>query len=110
MTQNNNELENKANKIVELLTKEPKGICLTITGKWGVGKTYFWKNSIQYKIQEKTKNKVVYITLFGKEHYSPILEEIVMQVCGEYNRTAKTISHILSGLAKLSSGGLVSQH
>lgn len=106
MMQNSNELENKAKKIIEILTQEPKGICLAITGKWGVGKTYFWKNSIQNKVQEKTKNKVVYITLFGKEHYSQVLEEIVLQIYGEHNKIVDKIKNFCSSLIKLASNGV----
>ena len=112
MMENSDELVIKASRIIEIL-KDDKSVCIAITGEWGVGKTYFWKNYIQNKI-EKTKicfwkkltkkyrkDKVVYITLFGKEHYSQILEEIVMQVCERHNKFAKNATNVISALAKL---------
>lgn len=68
---------------------------LLIDGKWGVGKTYLWKEiqNEQEKLNLSTNSKIfhyliqrlkpfhnkkfVYISLFGKEHYKQLLEEVL---------------------------------
>lgn len=100
--ESDDKLKNKAKKIIELLESKDKSFCLAIIGEWGIGKTYFWKTYIQNKLSQ-----VVYITLFGKEHYSQILEEIVMQVCKRHNKAAKSITNIVSAMTKLATNGFV---
>ncbi len=53
--------------------------CLCISGKWGVGKTFIWKE-VEKDKSKKSAKQIVYISLFGKEHYKEIIEEIVMKL------------------------------
>lgn len=92
-------LEQKANHLKELLESN-RNFCIAITGEWGVGKTHFWKNIIEKQLGKKT----VYISLFGKEHYREILEEIVLQVCEAQNKIIGKLAkivNIVSNFAKI---------
>lgn len=62
-------------KLLELLKSE-ENICISITGEWGIGKTYFWKNFEKKKLEKK----VAYVSLFGKDKLSDIESDIIMQV------------------------------
>ena len=53
MIENSDELIIKADRIIEIL-KDDKSVCIAITGEWGVGKTYFWKNYIQNNCLENS--------------------------------------------------------
>ncbi|NDJ27521.1 hypothetical protein DMB95_05315 [Campylobacter sp. MIT 12-8780] len=97
---NNQELEEKATHIKNLLENDIN-FCITITGEWGVGKTHFWKNIVEKKLDESKIKKVVYISLFGKEHYKEILEEIVLKVCGTHNGIIDKASKLTNGMLKL---------
>jgi hypothetical protein len=52
-----------------------------LSGKWGSGKTYFWKNKVQTVLNEKEK-KIPnhYISLYGKTSIQEIKNEIFLKV------------------------------
>jgi KaiC/GvpD/RAD55 family RecA-like ATPase len=57
-------VKNLKNKLNNILTKDKsESVVVSINGKWGVGKTYFWH---QFK-EQLTDKKVAYVSLFGKE-------------------------------------------
>ncbi|MBD5165740.1 P-loop NTPase fold protein [Helicobacter sp.] len=92
--------------IKDALLKSNKGLCIAIRGKWGIGKTYLWKQ-IQQDIENSTKQRIVYISLFGKEHYSQVLEEIVLQLFRNHNEIAKKASKVISKTISLISNGQI---
>lgn len=53
--------EQLSGQLQEILnSKEP--CCIAINGKWGVGKTHFWKEFAS----SNYRDKVAYVSLFGK--------------------------------------------
>ena len=80
-------------KLNNILTKD-ESVVVSINGKWGVGKTYFW-----HKFKEQlTDKKVAYVSLFGKETISSIRTDIFLQVLSKkkkaWHATAKHIKDI----------------
>ena len=80
-------------KLNNILTKD-ESVVVSINGKWGVGKTYFW-----HKFKEQlTDKKVAYVSLFGKETISSIRTDIFLQVISKkkkaWHTTAKHIKDI----------------
>ena len=80
-------------KLNNILTKD-ESVVVSINGKWGVGKTYFWH---QFK-EQLTDKKVAYISLFGKETISSIRTDVFLQVIPKkqkaWHATAKHIKDI----------------
>ncbi|MDK2061479.1 P-loop NTPase fold protein [Aliarcobacter butzleri] len=75
----------KLNKIEEnlydLLIKENKEVVISISGEWGIGKTYFWNNFIKdYKEKELKDKQIAYISLFGINSLNDIRTSILLQV------------------------------
>ena len=58
-----------------------------LSGEWGIGKTYFWKEFATKYLEEKDKD-VVYISLFGKHSLVDIETEIVIKLY-KYNSWIK---------------------
>jgi hypothetical protein len=73
------------------LTKD-ESVVISINGKWGVGKTYFWHKFITaYKICFRHKNKTAYISLFGKETIADIRTDISLQVISKSEEALEKI-------------------
>lgn len=75
----------KLNKIEEnlydLLIKENKEVVISISGEWGIGKTYFWNNFIKdYKEKELKDKQIAYVSLFGINSLNDIRTSILLQV------------------------------
>ena len=96
----------KVDSIKNILLQSDNGLCIAIRGTWGIGKTYLWKQ-IQEDIEKSTKQRVVYISLFGKEHYSQVLEEIVLQLFRNHNEIAKKASKLISKTINIISSGQI---
>ncbi len=60
-------------------------IVISINGKWGVGKTYFW-HDFEEKLADK---KTAYVSLFGKETISDIRTDVFLQVIYKNEQTEK---------------------
>ncbi|NPA64253.1 MAG: hypothetical protein GXO16_04685, partial [Epsilonproteobacteria bacterium] len=48
---------------------------IMIAGRWGTGKTYFWKGTIENDLKERGK-PVVTLSLYGKESIDDIKQEL----------------------------------
>ena len=89
-------VKNLKNKLNNILTKDKsESVVVSINGKWGVGKTYFWH---QFK-EQLTDKKVAYVSLFGKETISSIRTDIFLQVISKkqkawWHATTKHIKDI----------------
>ncbi|QKF63598.1 hypothetical protein CMCT_1483 [Campylobacter mucosalis] len=73
--------KSEINKIKERLVeivKNKEATCVTINGKWGTGKTYFWQKFAEEN-SEKLNKKFVYVSLFGKESIGQITQEIILK-------------------------------
>ena len=63
--------------ITDYLNDEKASYALLITGPWGCGKTFYWKNHITPMIEKQNeKAKVLYITLYGVSSTSDIDRQI----------------------------------
>lgn len=69
-------------KLNELLndTNNQEGFVLSLNGEWGIGKTVFWKNYSQKNLIKDDKEKVAYISLFGKDSLEAINSTILLEI------------------------------
>jgi len=69
-------------KLNELLddAKNQEGFVLSLNGEWGIGKTVFWKNYSQENLIKNDKEKVAYISLFGKDSLEAINSTILLEI------------------------------
>lgn len=68
-------------KLYDLLIKENKEVVISISGEWGIGKTYFWNNFIKdYKEKELKYKQIAYVSLFGINSLNDIRISILLQV------------------------------
>lgn len=66
--------------LIESLNKmleQDDGLVINIFGKWGIGKTYFWK---YYSSKYLTKHDYVYISLFGVHSLKDIKQKIYLKI------------------------------
>ncbi|RXJ84447.1 P-loop NTPase fold protein [Arcobacter cloacae] len=64
-----------------LLDDNNNGKVIMLSGKWGSGKTYFWKNKIQTVLNDENK-KIPnhYISLYGKTSIQEIKNEVFLKI------------------------------
>lgn len=63
-----------------LLNDSNNAKVVMISGEWGAGKTYFWKNRIEPMVSEKLlegESAYVYVSLYGKESLEDIKSEVL---------------------------------
>ncbi|WP_025118146.1 P-loop NTPase fold protein [Bacillus sp. H1m] len=63
--------------ILEYIKRSNTSSAILLNGKWGSGKTYFWKNVLQEKIQSEGK-KAIYVSLYGISSIEEINKKIVL--------------------------------
>jgi hypothetical protein len=51
--------------VVKRFLKDPLASVLVIRGKWGTGKTYFWKSYVADHHAESSRHRYSYVSLFG---------------------------------------------
>ena len=73
-------------KLYDLLIKNDEPFVASISGEWGVGKTYFWKNI--FLENELSKKQIAYVSLFGHNSLNDIKTDVVIQI----SKTTKYIS------------------
>lgn len=64
-------------KLQELFKMGDEGFVVTLNGKWGIGKTFFWKNFVEKNLNDK---KTAYVSLFGKENLKDIEQKIIFEI------------------------------
>lgn len=73
--------------LYQYLIKEKDEIVLSISGEWGIGKTYFWNNSFLDKYKNELKDKqIAYVSLFGATSLNDIRTSILLQSSKTKNR------------------------
>lgn len=77
----------KLNDRLKELFKLDENFVVTLNGKWGVGKTYFWNKFVEDNLSNK---KTAYVSLFGKENLKDIEKKIIFDI----SSTDKTISSV----------------
>ncbi|CAB5496436.1 hypothetical protein THERMOT_520 [Bathymodiolus thermophilus thioautotrophic gill symbiont] len=81
--------KNLEERLANILGRDD-AVVVSISGKWGVGKTYFW-NEFKYQL---TDQKTAYVSLFGKEKISDIRTDILLQVTSKGKHFAKNLKVI----------------
>ncbi|MDP3266856.1 MAG: P-loop NTPase fold protein [Sulfuricurvum sp.] len=75
------EITKKLNKI--LTTDNKDGLVVSIDGKWGIGKTVFWKEYVKNVLifdKKYSQNDIAYVSLFGQDSIESIKSEILLKV------------------------------
>jgi len=75
---NKAELTQKLNEL--LINDNKEGMVLSLNGEWGIGKTIFWINYSQENLTKDDKEKVAYISLFGKDSLEAINSTILLEI------------------------------
>lgn len=81
-----------------------KPIAISIDGKWGVGKTHFWKNELAPLIGAQLEKYPIYTSVFGKKDGNEIIQDLVAQFLereNKVNNKLKSVLGILSTFIKL---------
>jgi len=73
-----------------LVSDDNNGKVIMISGVWGSGKTFFWKNEIVNNLEKPN----IYISLYGKDSIDSIQQELFMKVLIKNNKdvVSKTFS------------------
>ncbi|SHA12735.1 hypothetical protein BTHERMOSOX_255 [Bathymodiolus thermophilus thioautotrophic gill symbiont] len=101
-------VKNLEERLANILGRDD-AVVVSINGKWGVGKTYFWnefkdkltskKITSWYKFNKKsTGQKTAYISLFGKEKISDIRADIFLQVISKSGHALENLKKLLKGI------------
>ncbi|PUD47938.1 hypothetical protein C2R73_01880 [Helicobacter pylori] len=88
-------------KIIELLKKskdQNKPVAIAINGKWGIGKTYLWKNELAPLIKDKFRKNPIYTSVFGKKDEQAIIEDLVAQFLSAEKQKTNPIRNIINGI------------
>jgi len=71
------QLKNIFNNLIVKNAKKDEGLVISLSGDWGSGKTYFWKDIVSGLARQ---DKSVYISLFGKESLDDIKKSILLKL------------------------------
>ncbi len=98
----------KLTKIEEILydklIKKDEEIVISISGEWGIGKTYFWKNTFLNKYKSELNNKkIAYVSLFGIDSLDDIRTVILLQSAPTKNKINWLNKKIMKPLQALKS-------
>lgn len=98
----------KLNKIKEnlydLLIKKNEEVVISISGEWGIGKTYFWNNFIKdYKEKELKYKQIAYVSLFGINSLNDIRTSILLQVSPTKKKLSWVDKNIITPLKNVKS-------
>lgn len=96
-------IESNAKKTIEEIFEENKNkpITIAINGKWGIGKSYFWKNEIAPLLKKNLGITPIYTSIFGKKDENEIVKDLVSQFLTIENKNANTIRDFIEGTFKL---------
>ncbi len=108
-------LERVKKTIDRYIFEQDDPIVLAITGGWGEGKTYFWKENI---VPEYADKRPGYVSVFGAESIGAIRERVLVAAGEAFDVREKSISdvvkdrfpwvrqvgHVLAGIGKHWSG------
>ncbi len=91
-------------KLYDLLIKENKEVVISISGEWGIGKTYFWNNFIKdYKEKELKYKQIAYVSLFGINLLNDIRISILLQVSPTKKKLSWVDKKIITPLKNIKS-------
>lgn len=79
-------------KLKNILEKDESVV--SINGKWGIGKTYFW-----HKFKKDLKDKkTAYVSLFGKETIADIRTDIFLQVISKSKKAVGSVKKLAKNI------------
>lgn len=78
-----------------------KPITIAINGKWGVGKSYFWKNEVAPLLAKEFKKYPIYTSVFGKKDENEIIKDLISQFLTKENKNVDSIKDFIHGTLKL---------
>jgi hypothetical protein len=96
----------RLDKVIDLYLKMETNYALVITGEWGKGKTYYYKNVIEPQIIQTdstppNKYKSLVISLFGQKSIEDIQTDIFLALHNPFkSKTGKIATNITRVLAK----------
>ena len=81
-----------------LFNKQNNGNVIMLSGKWGAGKTHFWKNNIEPELSRlnDSQKAYVYISLYGKENTESIKNEILLKAYESVKKDNTTLQRTIS--------------
>jgi len=82
-----------------LILDDDREFVAMLSGEWGIGKTYFWKEFSDKYLKDKD---VVYISLFGKNSLADIETEVVTKLY-KYNKGLKKYTKHLDTVGNMAS-------
>ncbi|MBF7046922.1 NTPase KAP, partial [Campylobacter volucris] len=74
---NRDECKKKIKEFFE--ENKDKPIAIAINGKWGVGKSHFWKNEMTPFLKKELGITPIYTSVFGKKDENEIIKDLVSQ-------------------------------
>jgi len=80
-----------------LILNNDREFVAMLSGEWGIGKTYFWKEFTKEYLKDKD---VVYISLFGKNSLADIETDIVAKLY-KYNKNLKKYTKHLDAVGNM---------
>lgn len=78
-----------------LLNSIHNGKTIMLSGEWGSGKTFFWKEEIEKNLSEKLNLKdksSIYISLYGKNDLNALKQEVFLKASSENQFISKEVS------------------
>lgn len=98
------EVDKIEESLYDLLIKENKEVVISISGEWGLGKTYFWNNFIKkYKDLELKDKQIAYVSLFGICSLNDIKTSILLQASPTKNKISWIDKKIVTPLKNVKS-------
>jgi len=87
-----------------LFNEQNNGNVIMLSGKWGAGKTYFWKNNIEPELSrlESGNKAYVYVSLYGKENTESIKNEILLKAYESVQKENTTLQRSISAFDNIS--------
>lgn len=75
-------MDDLLNALKNYISEKDTEYAFLITGKWGSGKTFFWKNNVIKMLENHKYNKLkpIYISLFGIDSIDDVIKQIAFQV------------------------------
>lgn len=86
--------------IQNYLETEKPSYALMISGDWGAGKTYFWKNTIVPLLERKSRHHV-YVSLYGVASNSEIEQQVSYGIFPFLDSKVARLAKFMSELGKL---------
>jgi hypothetical protein len=96
---------NTVRNVIDRFIRDPNAGVLVLRGKWGVGKTYFWKSCVSALSRVSSRQRYSYVSLFGVSSIQQLqlstfinAKDIGTATTGDLGRTVKDAATRLGNL------------